>query len=322
MRIGRVLLPLLALSSLPAAPASRDTHTFPPLYNTERNPVAAPMPPAAAAAGFKLPPGFKATVFAAEPDVQNPIAMAWDGRGRLWVAENYTYAESPRKFDLGLRDRILIFEDSNGDGRFDSRNVFTDERADAHQHRTRPRRRLADVPAAAAFHSDRDRNDMPDGPPEVVLDGFTPPPKTTTPSPTACDGDPMAGSTAAAAPRAPAASACRARRGGAGSRARQALAVSSATQALRSAQPWHDQPVGSRLGRAWRAVLHQHGQRPSLARHPRRALSPAPHTIDPNPRVYALIDQHADHWHFDTGKVWQDRATPRTASAAATPTSA
>ena len=61
----------------------------------------------------------KFTVFAAEPDVQNPIAMAWDRRGRLWVAENYTYAEQTQKFDLRLRDRVLIFEDNDGDGRFD-----------------------------------------------------------------------------------------------------------------------------------------------------------------------------------------------------------
>jgi putative membrane-bound dehydrogenase-like protein len=76
---------------------------------------------------MKLPPGFKATVFAAEPDVQNPIAMAWDARGRLWVAENYTYAERARKFDLNLRDRIVIFEDKDGDGHFDTRKIFTDE---------------------------------------------------------------------------------------------------------------------------------------------------------------------------------------------------
>lgn len=38
-----------------------------------------------------LPPGFKATLFAGEPDVQQPIAFAIDDRGRLWVAESYTY---------------------------------------------------------------------------------------------------------------------------------------------------------------------------------------------------------------------------------------
>ena len=99
---------------------------FPVPYNSEPDP-SGPMPAAEAVAKMRLLPGFKATVFAAEPDVQNPIAMAWDARGRLWVAENYTYAEPGKKFDLNLRDRILIFEDRDGDGHFDTRKVFTDE---------------------------------------------------------------------------------------------------------------------------------------------------------------------------------------------------
>ena len=112
---------LLLLTSL-----SLSASEFPTPYNSEPD-QAKPMPAAEAAAKMRLPPGFKATVFAAEPDVQNPIAMAWDARGRLWVAENYTYAEGSKKFDLNLRDRILIFEDKDGDGRFDTRKVFTDE---------------------------------------------------------------------------------------------------------------------------------------------------------------------------------------------------
>ena len=66
---------------------------FPAIYNSEPDQTAAPPPPQESLAKLKLPPGFKATIFAAEPDVQNPIAMTWDGRGRLWIAENYTYAE-------------------------------------------------------------------------------------------------------------------------------------------------------------------------------------------------------------------------------------
>src|SRR2546429_684651 len=107
-------------------PLSLYSSEFPVPYNSEPD-QSGPMPAAEAAAKIKLPPGFKATVFAAEPDVQNPIAMAWDARGRLWVAENYTYAEGGKKFDLNLRDRILIFEDKDGDGHFDTRRVFTDE---------------------------------------------------------------------------------------------------------------------------------------------------------------------------------------------------
>src|SRR5687768_1047821 len=76
---------------------------FPTPYNTGPHPAAPVLSPERAAAALQLPPGFKATVFAAEPDVQNPISMAWDSRGRLWIAENYTYADRTVKFDLRLR---------------------------------------------------------------------------------------------------------------------------------------------------------------------------------------------------------------------------
>src|SRR5687768_11945389 len=85
-----------------------------------------PLEPQAAANGFKLPEGFRAQVFAAEPDVQNPLAMAWDTRGRLWVAECYTYADREAKYDLNLRDRVVILADKDGDGRADERKVFCD----------------------------------------------------------------------------------------------------------------------------------------------------------------------------------------------------
>ena len=72
-----------------------------------------------------LPEGFTVTLFAAEPDVVQPIAMTIDHRGRLWVVENYSYPiwlGGPRG-----KDRILIFEDADGDGRFDRRTVFYDK---------------------------------------------------------------------------------------------------------------------------------------------------------------------------------------------------
>ena len=69
-----------------------------------------------------LPPGFKATLFAGEPDVKQPIAFCQDDRGRLWVVECYTYPQR-KPGDKG-DDRILVFEDTNGDGKFDKRTVF------------------------------------------------------------------------------------------------------------------------------------------------------------------------------------------------------
>src|SRR4051812_45612193 len=114
---------LLALAAATRAADGGDLPDPPDTQATATKPLA----PAEAAAGFRVAEGFRVSAFAAEPDVRNPVAMAWDARGRLWVAENYTYAEQAQKFNLRLRDRVLIFEDPDGDGRFDRRNVFTDD---------------------------------------------------------------------------------------------------------------------------------------------------------------------------------------------------
>jgi hypothetical protein len=72
--------------------------------------------------------GFKVNLFASEADgVVKPSQMRWDERGRLWVAENHTYAESSIKLDTRLRDRVLIFADRDGDGTADERKVFLDD---------------------------------------------------------------------------------------------------------------------------------------------------------------------------------------------------
>ena len=59
--------------------------------------------------------------------VEQPIALATDPRGRIWVAENKTYDSMWRPFDLSRQDRIVILEDTDGDGRADRRTVFWDK---------------------------------------------------------------------------------------------------------------------------------------------------------------------------------------------------
>src|ERR1700756_4405687 len=88
------------------------------------NPMA-PIPPKEAASRMTLPEGFRATLFAGEPDVVQPIAFTTDDRGRLWVVECNTYPKWIRDGKPGT-DRILIFEDTKGTGRFDKRTVFAE----------------------------------------------------------------------------------------------------------------------------------------------------------------------------------------------------
>lgn len=124
----------------------------------------------AAAAAMKLPDGFRVTVCAAEPDVKQPIAMALDDRGRTWVAEAYEYPQRA-KGDKG-RDRILIFEDTNGDGKFDSRKVF----AEGLNLVSGLEVGFGGVWVGAApyllFIPDRNHDDQPDAEPEILLDGW------------------------------------------------------------------------------------------------------------------------------------------------------
>src|ERR1051325_9077434 len=84
----------------------------------------ASLPPRAAAEKMTLPPGFKATLFAGEPDIVQPIAFCFDDRGRIWVAECLSYPNWQPDFKAG-KDRILIFEEGP-DGAFSKRTVFAD----------------------------------------------------------------------------------------------------------------------------------------------------------------------------------------------------
>ena len=102
-------------------------------------------------------------MFAGEPDVHQPIAFAIDDKGRLWVAEAYSYPV--RVPDDKARDQILIFEDSDGDGKFDTRKVFADKLNLV----SAIELGYGGVYVGAApnflFIPDKDGDDKPDGPP-------------------------------------------------------------------------------------------------------------------------------------------------------------
>ncbi|MEZ5324931.1 MAG: HEAT repeat domain-containing protein [Verrucomicrobiales bacterium] len=85
-------------------------------------PRIAPETPSAAIATFQIRSGFRIEQVAAEPLVADPVAIAFDEKGRLFVAEMRGYSER-RDDRLG---RISMLTDSNGDGIFDASVVFAD----------------------------------------------------------------------------------------------------------------------------------------------------------------------------------------------------
>jgi len=120
---------LAAVSLFAAGPAQArdgeradvvDWHAFDP-------PSATVLTPEEALETFRLPPGFRIELVAAEPLVEDPVAAAWDADGRLWTAEMRAYmhdAEGTGE-NQGI-DRVVVLEDVNGDGRMDRSTVFLD----------------------------------------------------------------------------------------------------------------------------------------------------------------------------------------------------
>jgi putative membrane-bound dehydrogenase-like protein len=126
------------------------------------------LPPTKAAEVMTVPEGFHVKLFAGEPDVHQPIAFCLDDRGRVWVAEAYCYPI--RRPDKEANDRIVIFEDTDGDGVFDKRTVFMEGL------------NLISglevghggvwIGAAPYFMYVPMKDDKPAGPPQILLDGW------------------------------------------------------------------------------------------------------------------------------------------------------
>ncbi len=127
------------------------------------------LPAKEAAATMKVPPGFQVTLFAGEPEVQQPIGFCIDDRSRLWVAEAYSY---PVHGTQAAGDRILILEDSDGDGQHDKRTVFFEGLNYVTGIEVGFGGAWVMSPPYFYFIPDRDGDDRPDGAPEVILDGF------------------------------------------------------------------------------------------------------------------------------------------------------
>ncbi|MEO6006352.1 MAG: PVC-type heme-binding CxxCH protein [Opitutus sp.] len=85
-----------------------------------------PLSPEQSMKHIVVPAGFELQLVAADPDIKKPIAMAWDERGRLWIAETLDYPNRLLAPGEAGRDRLVICEDTNNDGRMDKFTVFAE----------------------------------------------------------------------------------------------------------------------------------------------------------------------------------------------------
>jgi putative membrane-bound dehydrogenase-like protein len=143
---------------------------FPKAFNTDP-PDSHPPTPEEMVKLIELPPGFNATLFAGEPDVQQPICMDFDDRGRLWVVECYSYSGGP--YETKLRDRVIILEDKDGDGKHDSRKVFWDKGFMTTSLTWGFGGLWVLHDGTLSFIPDKDGDDVPDSEPIVMLDGWS-----------------------------------------------------------------------------------------------------------------------------------------------------
>ncbi len=149
--------------------------------------------PAESAKRFKVAEGLAIGLVVAEPEVTQPLSISFDDRGRMWVLQYRQYPnpnglkavemdnwlrtkydkvpDPPPKGPRG-QDRISIYEDVDGDGRADSAKHFISDLNLASGMALGHGGVFVVQPPYLLFYADANRDDAPDGPPEVLLKGF------------------------------------------------------------------------------------------------------------------------------------------------------
>ena len=169
IRFAGLIVGSLVLVSLVALAADSQRNRLPKRQHSTSN---APfLKPQAAVEKMSIPDGFEVSIFASEPDIGEPIAFCFDDRGRIWVVENYNYRTRGRHTQDQVT-RIQILEDVDRDGVFDKKKTFTDKLTFTSGIALGFGGVFVGSPPNLSFIPDADGDDVPDGPPQVLLDGW------------------------------------------------------------------------------------------------------------------------------------------------------
>ncbi|MCS6850693.1 MAG: hypothetical protein NZ700_05930, partial [Gemmataceae bacterium] len=168
----RVAIAAVAALSLWSVAGTKGQSKIPPpevIPHAQTKPPGPPLSPQEALRKMEVPPGFRVELVACEPQIVNPVAMAFDERGRIWLTESVEY---PRKAAGPGKDRVKVLESTKGDGNFDKITTVLEG---------------LNIPSGIAvghggvwianapdirFYPFLDRETLKLGPPQVVCTGF------------------------------------------------------------------------------------------------------------------------------------------------------
>jgi mono/diheme cytochrome c family protein/glucose/arabinose dehydrogenase len=120
-----VVLSSIAFKQCAEVDQYRDEIYEKPLMNSD--PEAPSLSPEESMATIYLPTGFNLELVASEPMIEEPIDIAWDGDGKMYVAEMLTYMQDVDGSNTNEPwSRISVLEDTDGDGKMDKNTVFID----------------------------------------------------------------------------------------------------------------------------------------------------------------------------------------------------
>lgn len=128
-RFPSALLIALVAAASPglAQRGDREGHVMEQVWRQFKVPEAPPLVPGEAMQTLRVAPGFRVELVAAEPLVEDPVAMAWDERGRLYVVEMRGFM--PNVDGVGEQEpvgRVVVLEDTDADGAMDRSAVYLD----------------------------------------------------------------------------------------------------------------------------------------------------------------------------------------------------
>jgi glucose/arabinose dehydrogenase len=96
-----------------------------PVFNP--NPTPAFLSPEESLKTMHLPRGYRLELVASEPMIKEPVAIAWDGNAKMYVAEMLTYMQdADATGEQEPRSRVSLLEDTNNDGKMDKSTIFID----------------------------------------------------------------------------------------------------------------------------------------------------------------------------------------------------